>query len=283
MALPTQIDQFGQALNFPGFDFGGIAQAVGIGILLIAIIGLIIVFKKKNPIKSYPTTVLVHEILKDGKPYPYLTKGRRVGKYSEFQEYELKNGDKTQAFSFRDLSVLPNGKKFLELDKLEDGRYIPHKSNFKGTIQKTTKVMVPNPMDPKKMVEKDLEYAVNLYDLEANQDDVNHTIEQIRRDIKQFSATGFWNKYGFQIIVVMAIFANAMLTYVAIQYGVIPINNQGGEIARQNAITMERFENVTTQWFEYQTRLSQERQHELVLFARFLNVSLDGINGTVIT
>lgn len=284
--MPQGVDQLFQGINV-GFDFAGIFQAVGIGILILGFVVAIYFFRKRSPIKRFPTKVLVYEILKDGKPYPYFTQGRRVGKYSDFQEYELKNGDRTQAFSLRDMTALPNGKKLLILDKLEDGRYIPHKSRLTETKKEIRKIWVdvPNPMDPKKTIkqEKELEYAVNLWDMEIKQDDINHTIEQIRRDIKQFSLTGFWSKYAIPIIIVMAIFANAMLVYISMQYGVLPTLDRVSGTVQAMERNQERQENMTAQWLQSQERQNQQRQQELMIFARILNVSLDGVvDGTVI-
>ena len=280
--VPSGLSELGGFLPNFNINWGQIIQLILAIVLLFFFIIAIYLLRKKSPIKRFPTVVLIHEILKDEKTVPILTAGRRVGKLSEFQEYELKNGDMTQPFSLRDLQALPNGKKFLELDKLEDGRYIPHRDVFKETKNENLKVMVDDPDNPGKQIEGNLEHAINLYDFELTQNDINHTIDQIRRDIEKFSLPGFWNKYGKEFLLIIFMFTMSMGIYIYGQQVLVPMIDRGTSISQQNAQATADFKNVTYQIMESMERQNIQNQYILILMARLLNVSIPG-NGTVIT
>lgn len=186
---------------FPKLPFS-IGQIVGIIIAsLIVIVGFIF-FIKVQPFKKFPVKVKINKIRKDGKKLIRFTKARRIVTTDGEQEYELKSGEKIPAQSFINIDVMVSGKEFIELDELENNRFVPH--------------------NPEKNIKKQI--------LEMTYDDVNYTIWKLRKNIERFKRKGFWERYGTTIIVVMSLIVSGFLIYIVMQYGILPTIAQGNVI-----------------------------------------------------
>jgi hypothetical protein len=271
--------------NLPKIDVSGSGNVVVVALLMLFVVVAGYIFIKKNPLKKFPVTVKVNEHLKNGQINPEWTSGRSVGKVGEFQEYELKNGDKTKVPGYAKLERM--GKKFfLELDKMDDGRYIPHVDRYvkeepAGKVQETEVFSWPDPMDPKKTITKtetkEKELALASYEVSLTHDDTNWLIQTIRENMAKFSDNSFWSKYGFQLSIMIIIFASMMLLYVAVQYGAIPVIDRAEKMAGANGEIVKLWANETDKWIEH-----ENTQTNLMLTIVKMLSEIRGINGTVI-
>lgn len=244
---------------------GGINIPGGSSVLIVMLLGGIAIigymFFRKNPLKKFTVTVKVNEHLKNGKLYTYFTAGRLTGRFGEFREYQLKNGDRTRVPSYSDLSPMGGGKFFLELDKFEDGRYGPHRDEYKEAKNekgKDVEVIEGKPGilgiggTPDQKTEKEKEYAVALYNTDMNHDDINWLTQTIFQNIAKFSEGSFLAKYGKDIAMVLIIFAGVIFIYASVQYGLIPITKEVEAIAGTNVVFAQTWANTTDKWIQYE-------------------------------
>lgn len=273
MAGPSDVGAF-----FGNIFPSGSGGSGGMGYLVLPVAIFIILiaaylFLKKNPIKSYPVMVKVNEHLKNGDIVPSWTKGRSIGKLGEFQQYELANGEKTAVPGYVNLQRMGRGF-FLELDKFDNGRYIPHDDKFveEKTIQKIKVI------DPDTKQEKEMEMSVAAYTASLKVSETNWLTQTIKENIALFQENTFWKKHGIEIVLMILIFASLMLVYVSVQYGVIPILDKGEKIQAGTASIVAQFNNITDKWIaheEYQDNIIAEIVRQLA--------ALRGVNATIIT
>ena len=257
-----------------------VTQGIIAGVLFI-IIGITVFFiLKKNPLKRWPVTIKVNEHLKNGQKNTEWTKGRISGKFGQFREYELKNGDKTRIPSYQSLTKISRGKFFLELDKFEDGRYSPHIDKFREKVTKTGTETVlepnPNPLDKDKLipVNKDREYAQAIYDIELNHDDVNYLVQTFRENFEKFKSASWWKRYGLEIAIMFVIFSAIMLVYGSVQYGAIPVLEDTQVIAGQNTRAIELLSNATEKWIYFTDQQFQIIREILAELRAFRNATV---------
>lgn len=286
--IPNQVsDAFGTFIpQMP--DVGGLGNIIVI-LIFALICGLaVIIFFKKNPLKKYGVVVKVNEHLKNGERNTVWTEGRSLGKIGEFREYELKNGDKTKKVSYKDLVKMTGGKFFLELDKFEDGRYIPHRDRYVAVDTKTPDqieeyIEVPNPDNPEKtikqkvLVDKEKQYAQALYQADINHDDVNHLVQTIKENLLAFGSSSFWSKYGLPVFFIVGTFAMLMLIYVTVQYGAVPIIDGLKDVTGSIQGTVAIQQNITDKWLQQQ-QIQNEVTQQLIAELRATRTG-----GTVIT